>query len=162
MAIVLKTDRTVGLTHTPYFQIKTLEVPLGSWGWSWNLARFPSEQPLPVVCPGPMPTPLPGKDQNGGLLSMAVYVLFPRAFVFYLGMGPYIQGNSSGRIRRHQLLVRSACCLGHGPFEHLRRLPQVDMGAQQGGLPSTLPAQEFYKAMGAHLCRSHMPISKKL
>lgn len=31
---------------------------------------------------------------------MAVYLLLPRAFVFYLGMGPYIQGKSSGRIRR--------------------------------------------------------------
>lgn len=109
-----------------------------------------------------MPTPLPGKDQNGGLLSMAVYLLLPRAFVFYLGMGPYIQGKSSGRIRRHQLSVRSARCLGDGPFEHLQSLPQVDMGAQQGGLSSALHAQEFCKAMGAHLCRSHLPISKKL
>lgn len=82
--------------------------------------------------------------------------------MFYLGMGPYIQGKPSDRIRRHQLSVRSVHCLGVGPFEHLQRLPQVDMGAQQGGLPSTLPAQEFCKAMGAHLCRSHMSISKKL
>lgn len=101
------------------------------------MARFASEHPLPVVHPSPNATPSPGKDQNGCLLSMAVYLLFPRAFVFHLGIGPYIQGKSSGRIRRHPLLVRSAQYLGDDSSEHL---PQVDMGAQQGGLPSTLSA----------------------
>lgn len=57
--------------------------------------------------------------------------------MFHLGIGPYIQGKSSGRIRRHPLLVRSAQYLGDDSSEHL---PQVDMGAQQGGLPSTLSA----------------------
>lgn len=110
--VVLKTDRTIGPLHTSTFKLRPWKLLLGVG------AESASEHPLPVVHPSPNATPSP-EDQNGCLLSMAVYLLLPRACVFHLGLGPYIQGKSSGRIRRHPLLVRSAQYLGDGSSEHL-------------------------------------------
>lgn len=127
---------------------------------SWNLARFALGHSLPLVCSGPVLTPSPGKGQNGCLSWMALYLLFPRALVFYLGLRPHIQGTSSGRIRRHQPSVRSERGLGDDSSGYLRSLPQVAVGAQQGSLPRALHTHEFSKAEGTHLFRSHTPISK--
>lgn len=156
--VMLATDRMIGLAHTPTLKLRSRKAPLGDGvGVESGQVRLRARSPhcllwssshsntwkrskrLPVVHGCVLALP------KGTCVLFRIKALQP----------------SSSRFRRHQPSeVRSERGLGDDSSGHLRSLLQVAVGAPQGSLPSALHAREFSKAEGAHLFRSHTPISK--
>nr|KAF6316216.1 hypothetical protein mPipKuh1_008722 [Pipistrellus kuhlii] len=125
---MLETDRTFGLTHAHF---KGLKVPL--WGWvegghrMWPARRaFGTPSPLPARSES---RPTTRKSPKGPPLSVAAGLLFA---------GHLCLIQEGGLTCQESLVVGVGGLKGvlwGGSSEPLQSLPQVGIGAPQGGLP---------------------------